>query len=375
MGKEELVANLYTLRAGLSVISKQKDIVDSQQKQIDGVMAEIDKCKSEIKVLNNQINSTNYNITVVLPDELKDKKASCRSEIDEQRPSKKNTIALTIALFFIFAPALMSVSAFLLGPLTVTAVLGVVVGLVIDVSLVGLIVGLNYKVKNNKLNKRLSQKYSDLEREYDRYIADENKRLNEQKSRLKSLERQLSEYKEKNMVEAIQSYAENAHPAILLADEMRNALNAQYTPILSQSDWANIDLLIYYLSTGRADDLKEALIQYDRQRQTDEIVGAIRQAAIMVSNQIREAAFNLGKLMASCFDVLSQQLSVQHSQMMSALNTINENIIANTEAVEASLAAQVISNKELQKALSDKIDTGSQKLVADMNSMKKNLKN
>ena len=48
---------------------------------------------------------------------------------------------------------------------------------------------------------------------------------------------------------------------IKLAKAIKKALNEQLDGTLLEEDWENVDLLIFYLNTGRADSLKEALLR------------------------------------------------------------------------------------------------------------------
>ena len=56
-----------------------------------------------------------------------------------------------------------------------------------------------------------------------------------------------------------------------------DALITEFSSVLDPRDWANIDLIIFYYETGRADTLKEALQQVDRQRQNEALIKAIKE--------------------------------------------------------------------------------------------------
>lgn len=55
---------------------------------------------------------------------------------------------------------------------------------------------------------------------------------------------------------AIQAIAQRSQKILELAVET--------FPLIDFRDWENIDLIIYYFETGRADDMKEALQLVDR---------------------------------------------------------------------------------------------------------------
>ncbi len=58
-------------------------------------------------------------------------------------------------------------------------------------------------------------------------------------------------------------------------------LLAQFSPLLDERDWPHLDLVIYQLETGRADSIKEALHQVDRELQTERIEKSVFNAATM----------------------------------------------------------------------------------------------
>ncbi len=69
--------------------------------------------------------------------------------------------------------------------------------------------------------------------------------------------------------------------------EIEKAMSAQYRWI-AKSDWGNVDLIIYYLQTGRADDVKEALSQVDRQLQANQIANAVENSAKYICETITD---------------------------------------------------------------------------------------
>ncbi len=87
-------------------------------------------------------------------------------------------------------------------------------------------------------------------------------------------------------------------------------------PLIDFRDWENVDLIIYYFETGRADDMKEALQLVDRQRQTDEITSAIAMASAAICKTIDSSIARLGMALKESFKMLSLQMARQHGEMM-----------------------------------------------------------
>ena len=84
--------------------------------------------------------------------------------------------------------------------------------------------------------------------------------------------------------------------------------------IITEADWVNVDLLIFYLETGRADSLKEALLLVDKQRQTNQISHAIHEASVHVSTSIESGLNRLGGIIQTGFDKLERQIQFNHNE-------------------------------------------------------------
>lgn len=136
------------------------------------------------------------------------------------------------------------------------------------------------------------------------------------------------------------------------------ALAQQFAPVLNLADWKNTDLIIFYMQTGRADTMKEALQQADRQRQTDSIINEVRNATRAIVSEINSGFAALGQAMVSCFSVLSSQMSSTHARTLNAMGQIQ------------SQNAELISQSRLNNALQAKANLTSDKLCNDLSYIK-----
>lgn len=136
------------------------------------------------------------------------------------------------------------------------------------------------------------------------------------------------------------------------------ALARQFAPVLNLADWKNTDLIIFYMQTGRADTMKEALQQADRQRQTDSIINEVRNATRAIVSEINSGFAALGQAMVSCFSVLSSQMSSTHARTLNAMGQIQ------------SQNAELISQARLNNALQAKANLTSDKLCNDLSYIK-----
>ena len=139
------------------------------------------------------------------------------------------------------------------------------------------------------------------------------------------------------------------------------ALRATFSTFLDERDWDNLDLLTYYIETGRADTVKESLQLLDRQKQTDQIVRAVNEAAGAVCRTVNNGLRVLQNDMRRCFNVLSEQIESVGSAVSSINGRISsvESTIASQNAQLSSLASEV----NLSKALNSQRNESSSQLI------------
>ncbi len=145
------------------------------------------------------------------------------------------------------------------------------------------------------------------------------------------------------------------------SEEINNALKDAYGVFIAESDWANIDLIIHYIETGRADTLKEALYQVDRERQNDRIVRAIHAASESICSHIDSAMRKMGDALARSFQRLNRSLQSISSQI--ALSA-DRSADANRELL-GKLDTQ-ISTAKMNTVLLEKANQSSDKLLEDL---------
>lgn len=112
-------------------------------------------------------------------------------------------------------------------------------------------------------------------------------------------------------------------------------------------DWENIDLLIFYFESGRALNMREALQQVDRQRQTDSLIEAIDNATNRICHTINRGIAYIEDTIINCASAISAQLqtiSTQQSQLL-------------------------VSAESMQKALRSKSNSSSRQLMEDVHKL------
>ena len=115
--------------------------------------------------------------------------------------------------------------------------------------------------------------------------------------------RKASENKE------IEEKQKNINEKLINSKHIVYALQKEYSSLLDTRDWKNLDFIIYYLETGRADTLKEALLETDKENRHRDIMSAISQATVAISRTISSGFAHLELNMARCFQIVSNQIN------------------------------------------------------------------
>lgn len=150
-------------------------------------------------------------------------------------------------------------------------------------------------------------------------------------------------------------------PYIEQSDLLYEVLVRTYACILDPRDWQYLDLIIFYFETGRAENMKEALQQLDRERQTKEIVGAINQATSLICRTI------------------TSEMSALRRTVESGFATLSNNICSLQNSIEAGFAQSnairiaQLNEAKLGNALRAKSAETSEQLLSDVHYMKSKL--
>lgn len=166
--------------------------------------------------------------------------------------------------------------------------------------------------------------------------------------------------------------SEEVTPKIECLQEFISVLETTHGQILDIRDWENLDFIIYYIETGRADTIKEALLLVDKQRQTDQLVQAIGFATQSVCQTINVGLGRLHDSMTKGFLHLSNQIVLQSQiianetgALRSGISDMNSRLNAQAQYMK-SLTSEINVNN----ALMEKANTNSMALVGDVNQIR-----
>lgn len=383
--KNQMLADLYALRAGMSAISIEKDKLDKSEKNYNDAM-------SSLKKVSDEYNKYDYDIQRVSTG-LNDLKSQGYEETDNQKQKRKSKYSKSGRI----ANA-KSKSSKIFMHMIITIVVGIIAAAVpwfLYFAATGW-KGSIFEDRNSKYYIYISaaiflislivavarliiefRKHKDEKKDTKKSIRELNNELAGYQMERKLLEPKLNECyavvnRSKAIVERDRAYRSK------LSQDMYDRLVAQFKTVLDIRDWQHIDLVIFYFETGRADTLKEALQQVDRRVQTDEIIEAIESAGSSIAATINVTMRELRSDLNKSFNRLSEQLKIQHAEQMTALGNINRSIERTNESIAKLQSAtenngktleNISSAANLNNALIAKIGYDSMSLMDDVNYM------
>lgn len=383
--KNQMLADLYALRAGMSAISIEKDKLDESEKNYNDAM-------SSLKKVSDEYNKYDYDIQRVSTG-LNDFKSQGYEETGNQKQKRKSKYSKSGRI----ANA-KSKSSKIFMHMIITIVVGIIAAAVpwfLYFAATGW-KGSIFEDRNSKYYIYISaaiflislivavarliiefSKHKDEKEDTKKSIRELNNELAGYQMERKLLEPKLNECyavvnRSKAIVERDRAYRSK------LSQDMYDRLVAQFKTVLDIRDWQHIDLVIFYFETGRADTLKEALQQVDRKVQTDEIIEAIETAGQNISSTIRMSMNELRGDLNRSFAKLSVQLADQHREQMSALSSISGNIEKTNESLaklqqtsekNGESIEKLTSTAYLNNALLTKISYDSLSLMSDVDYM------
>ncbi|MBE5740618.1 MAG: hypothetical protein E7349_07220 [Clostridiales bacterium] len=328
MEKEKVLSTLWSLRAGLSIISMQKD-------KTDKCAAIIEDCEHRPSQVDKKLKEelSHKKNLYKLEQECATHKFSFWGDI--LRPLLKTSawmILLVCSTLLFAAPALacagLSIYT-LFAEYHEHSVLMFIGGLVgfgaLGIGGVALILWIGSRLWENVTFYMDDLKFpwkvkKDKVFAIERMIPHYQKQIQELEEQIRKQEEGISSAKP-----TIQKKKEEIIQLSNTSSQLYKALVKQYGMVLDIRDWQHLDLIIFYFETGRADSLKEALQLVDRQVQTNTIVNAIYSACTEICNTIKINTDRLGALMAEGMLAISSQISdlkaTQLSQMKELIDS------------------------------------------------------
>ena len=352
--KEQLISKFYAMRAGLSAIAEEHEKIKFAEKALADAQNDYN-----LEISRNQR----------LLDECEAEANRCKTlvtqkdaEIDAAKKKKAGVlygILSFIASFFIFyvfiacyasKPALMEKHYDTL----LYAAWPVIFSLTIILYILATI------IVRRKTVEKLTNELTELQAKYNSF-SPKVRRLALELERVKNVNENSFGVKMTTLEAQYKNSILPQSNAKILS--IKKALLETSKGVLCECDWYKLDLLIYYLETGLADSLKEALLLAETQSQTNQIKNAINTAANHISYTIRASMDEVKGLLSLNFEQLSQTIKSNHTKTMNAFLNLESAVNTNNEKI-SNLNAAVISERELEAAFRKRSNESSEKLVS-----------
>ena len=463
---QEIINDLYAIRAGLSYISQSKDKYERGETEVKNAQQELSVYNSNIEVNVNKalvdyiypVNLKSMQLDGLIAireaaqnqeNTLRKKLNDAKKEQEELEHALKATQNQKTEVRFKWVPIreysdLTYLSCFLLFLLS-TAVVGgllywsiwawktawpqeaiaysvsTLIGLVAVPMfvyytiefVVGTIRGRVYysqirrkaiKEKKNeieKIQKRLDlmpEKIRSIEMDIEEAKEDKPRRLEKLEKKIEAKRQEICEAesvlkarravvrkeKEKDAVEIEKNLKElelsqsRVYDKILLFSE---EFTKQYAPVCHPSNWKDIDSILYYLITGRAETLRDALNLMDRRRDAEMIAKELKAASELISQEVRKTREDLTEALAVCADRICQSVYNAGQAVFTGMTVLAEEVNeSNTLMKEANAISRenkramekLVTAQELNNALREKSNATMEQLLRDYEFVNRN---
>ncbi len=395
--KQELVAKLYGLRGGLSVLSSIYDEAAAIKQHMETANKEIwrhceaiadsrEKMGDEKEYYDEKIERLKKEVEIA-----REKVSVCKKEIKVSIfATITGVLSLLLVVSFIwsqstpetapfFVPwginlfelllspfSLISEKAMAIAGIVILVITGLISAFIILFVLPGfLFMGVGKEAImmfvdatrwSNKLKERerqLSIMQDGKVQAKKSFEQEHEKRENAIKAKITPLEKQIAEGKQKMTVLIAEFQA------------VYKATQEQFGAVLDERDWGNVDLIIFNYETGRALDMRDALLQVDNERRNERLVKAVHEASEAISTTMRRGFGTLETAITKQLRTLDHRITSISEEMSGTVARIAENADRQSTAL-----GRIADENAAQQALLSKINTSSDKMAADISALR-----
>ncbi len=399
--KQVLVAKLYGLRGGLSVLSSIYDKAETIKQHTEAVKKEIARYYSEVgDSWEKMVDQKEYYDEKIerLKGEVeiaKEKASDCKKEV-------KFTIFATIigvlsllliVSFFwsvntsepgpflielgtnlfsilVYPFSWISEAAANIAGIVIFVIAGLISAGIILILLPGILfmgVGkdlimefvdaVRWSNKLKKIERELSAMQDGKEQAKRRFEQENEKETKAIQAKIAPLEKQVQDDKEKMAVVIAEFQA------------VYRATQEQFGSVLDERDWGNVDLVIFNYETGRALDMRDALLQVDEERRNERLVKAVREASQAISTTMRRGFGALEAAITDQLQTLDRRIISVSEEMSGQVAQIAEDSRQQARAMGKTLEGLGEGNAAHQALLS-KISTSSDKMASEISALR-----
>ena len=398
--RQEITANMYALRAGLSVVSKEvQNATNALNKAISEKENEKAQVANRLQRQNDKINSIQHSIEEEHRLLSENKEITTKNYLGVSYKMRwfLGLTILTLLLLGVVAYMICSICVtranifgedwledavlnqwfgwwthdathyfleiLLLYAFTVLSLGGAITSAVFTIFKLR---DLNETIRKNKdVKKERKQAKQMVEsvipqriRGLQQQLAKENAVLADEQKACKLI---IDESKTKYQKAIAQMIQNHVDPAKAVYQSLIQIFSGQ----IDERDWSSLDYLIYAVETGRADSIKESLQLLDREKQTNRIVAAIQTASKEIAQILNRGFSALSEQMTKSFVILSKQIQTSTAAILGSISQMQQ-IQESQTALLSAKVSQLTQQQSLNRALMEKANESSEQLVADI---------
>lgn len=352
--KNELLSKLYSLRAGLSLVSQEKQIVDEIFQKADS-----DR-RYNIRIAENKTNDVHKKLLSAEKDrdDTQSKISLTAQAANGTYAAQKRRIPKVVGFFIglmICIGLIIAVNAYRLQNLLHSFLFFLTV-VFFALTIVSLSEYLKFKLKTKKNTDQLTALRSELKKKQtivEQAIANLVEAQNIETAKKEQIKNQ---YKQDRA---------QADPHLLTAKATIDSLNEEYGDFLDPRDWENLDLIIFSVETRRTDNLKDALSIVDSEKRADRITDAVNSASKEIHESIDEARRRMQNSLEAGFTGLSRQITAQAIVLSNQIGQVGSAVAEQSQYIQVAASGAALNNALLEKA-----NKSSQELARDVKSIK-----
>ncbi len=371
--KADTIGNLYALRAGLSVASQISDKAKEAAEEISYQEGLISIYNDSLEDCTRLAQEEKDNYLKDIKEQkqhvqkLEKKITEAENYLQNRYSSKKKWL---IGITLLLIGSIFLLSAFLIFKSNSNALL-VIGGISALIGAGFLIVGLLDWLDNKDIAKTIVG----VENDNKKLLATEKNTLNGQLSKQKQLFANIDnkrETMEKSLHEDLKTAnneKKKAEKELSLQQSTFNtlygALQKQFCSFLDERDWGNVDLILFYYETGRAVDLRDALLQVDMERRNERLIAALDFATKEISRSIERGFGAMKEVVENKFNELNQTILYSAQEISNQLADVAEENRSMRKNMQ-----RIVEISSAQEALQNKMNTSSNQMAEDISYMR-----
>ena len=331
--KQSTIGDLYAIRAGLSYVSILSDRYRKNKKELE----ELEDAEGRLLILEGNIQDYKNEIKNL---EIKNK------DIKSQRRSKRvfeemiddhkglmiqlpiSLVLMVFSIVFSFMDddnsAIVEIARVLFWPSIMWNIICLICSIACLVGAYG-----DVKCDEDSVGHALAKTRSDLSKAEQDYQSEKND----------SISRTARKTVVKSAMEESRKQANSIYHALL----------DNYSYVCHPRDWENIDRILFYLSTGRAANYRDALNLMDRRLDAEMIANEVAACSEMICREIRSSTRYITGAIRSASETIAESNYLVASHLEES-NAIGRKLVSEQELNNA---LQAKANRSMEELLND----------------------